>query len=53
MSNQIVAIMEVKLKSFEDLLKYIGSLEKDDDKNLMPEKTAILYKKLMAEWWSM
>ncbi len=53
MSNQIVAIMEVNSKYFEDLLKYIGSLEKDDDKNLMPEKTAILYKKLMAEWWSM
>jgi len=44
--------LEVKSKSFEGILKYTGRLEKDDAKNLLPEKIALLYKKIFTEWWS-
>jgi hypothetical protein len=39
--------------SYRKMLSVCGRLEKDYAKNLMPEKTAILYKKIMADFWSM
>lgn len=39
--------------SYRKMISVCGRLEKDCAKNLMPEKTAILYKKIMADWWSL
>jgi hypothetical protein len=39
--------------TYSKLNSVCGRLEKDSSKNLLPEKTGILYKKIMADFWSM
>jgi hypothetical protein len=39
--------------NYRKLISACGRFEKDCEKNLLPEKTAILYKQLMTEFWDM
>lgn len=37
--------------TYHKMIRVSERLQKDYDKKLLPEKIAILYKKLMTEWW--
>lgn len=39
--------------TYRKLIGVCGRFEKDYEKKIMPEKTGILYKQLMSEFWDM